>query len=278
MMSIQTKPIVNESPHPVRLKKNSIIADITALKEVDCNKICTEAEDNSHLKKPAIFSTSEVNKSYTDQVVIDPDNQLAKIWKERFKKTCERFSDVINPNPGRYNNHYGDVDCTIDFCSTPPPSIKARLPNYSSEKLKLMAEQMDKMEEMGVLAKPENVGVVPAFVVPSLLVPKPEKGEWRVVSDFTPLNIHIRKFETIAPGIEEAKRTIAKYKYNIEMDLSNYFWQGGMRKEDIQYLATPHPFKGLRVYTVEPQGLRNASEHSYEKLTRIMVISDKLTG
>ena len=42
-----------------------------------------------------------------------------------------------------------------------------------------------------------------------------------------------------------------------------------MKKNDIKYLATPHPFKGLRVYTVEPQGLRNASEHSYEKLARI---------
>ena len=31
------------------------------------------------------------------------------------------------------------------------------------------------------------------------------------------------------------------------MDLSNYFWQRGMRKEDIQYLATPHPYKWLRV-------------------------------
>ena len=89
------------------------------------------------------------------------------------------------------------------------------------------------------------------------------------MSDFTPLNIHIRKFQTISPGIEEAKRVIAKYKYNIEMDLSNYFWQTGMKKKDIQYLATPHPYKGLRVYTVEPQGLRNASEHSYEKVARI---------
>ena len=131
-----------------------------------------------------------------------------------------------------------------------------------------MAELMDKMETMGVLVKPEDAGVVPTFVVPSLLIPKADK-EWRLVSDFTPLNIHIRKFETVSPGIEEAKRTLAKFKYNIEMDLSNYFWQGGMRKEDIQYLGTPHPFKGLRVYTVEPQGLRNASEHSYEKLTRI---------
>ena len=96
---------------------------------------------------------SEATKSYTDQVVIDPDNQMPIEFKKSFRRTCEDFRDVINPNPGRYNNSYGDVDCSIDFCSTPPPSVRARLPNYSNEKLKLMAEQMDKMEAMGVLAK-----------------------------------------------------------------------------------------------------------------------------
>ena len=62
---------------------------------------------------------------------------------------------------------------------------------------------MDKMESMGVLDKPEDVGVSPSFVVSSLLVPKADKDEWRLVSDFTPLNNHIKKFETVAPGIEE---------------------------------------------------------------------------
>ena len=42
--SNKTIRIVNESPNPVRLKKNSTIADITALREVDCNKICTEMQ------------------------------------------------------------------------------------------------------------------------------------------------------------------------------------------------------------------------------------------
>ena len=97
-------------------------------------------------------------------------------------------------------------------------------------------------------------------------MPKPEKDEWRLVSDFTPLNIHIRKLQNVAPTIQDAKKVLAKYKYNIECDLSHYFFQGGMKKENIQYLATPHPYKGLRVYCVEPQGLRNASEHAYERL------------
>ena len=53
------------------------------------------------------------------------------------------------------------------------------------------------------------------------------------------------------------------------MDFSNYFWQGGMPVEDLQYLATPHPFGGLRVYTCEPHGIRNASEHGFERLARV---------
>ena len=129
-----------------------------------------------------------------------------------------------------------------------------------------MGDKMDKLEEWGVMAKPEDVGIVPEFVLPSMLVPKPEDGEWRLVTDFTPLNIHIKKLETTAPTINEAKRKLAKFKYHIQMDLSNYFYQGGMKIEDCQYLATPHPFKGLRVYICEPQGLKNASEHAYERL------------
>ena len=46
-------------------------------------------------------------------------------------------------------------------------------------------------------------------------------------------------------------------------------YQCGLQKGDIRYLGTVHPFKGLRVYTVDPQGLKGASERSYEKLLRI---------
>ena len=84
--------------------------------------------------------------------------------KEDFKKVCDDFTDVINPNPGRYNNCYGDVDCTIDFCSSPPPSVKARILNYSDEKLKIMGDVMDKMESMGVLATPERLELSPALL------------------------------------------------------------------------------------------------------------------
>ena len=42
-----------------------------------------------------------------------------------------------------------------------------------------------------------------------------------------------------------------------------------MQLTDIKYLGTIHPYKGLRIYTCDPQGLKGASERCYEKLARI---------
>ena len=93
------------------------------------------------------------------------------------------------------------ISLTLTRADTMVIPARARLPNYSTDKLKIMGELMDNLEEMGVLAKPEEVGVVPVFVVHSLLMPKPGKGEWRLVSEFTLLNIHIRKLQNVAPTI-----------------------------------------------------------------------------
>ena len=265
--------ITNKSCMPILLTKNVGFADIVRVVDVSSEehklkvqKILKQSQEKMHLQQPKNLQTS---RSYVEDVQIDPDKQLSTDWRMKFRNLCMEYSDIINPSPGRYNGFYGEIDNSIDFLTTPPPSVKARLPHYSTDKLKIMAKLMDDLENMGVLSKPEDVGVSPSFVVPSLLMPKPEKGEWRLVSDFTPLNIHIRKYQNVSPTIQEAKKLLAKYRYNIECDLSHYFFQGGMKKEDIQYLATPHPYKGLRVYCVEPQGLRNASEHAYERLARI---------
>ena len=269
-----TISIMNETNIPICISKNEHFADIRTCKKVDVEPLKpTQVRkvydigntDVSHL----IPAQSLKQESFISEVNIDPDNQLSPEWKHKFKETCLEFSDIINPRPGKYNGFYGRVDNSINFASVPPPTVRAHLPNYSADMLKILGDKMDKLEEWGVLVKPEDIGVVPEFVVPSMLMPKPEKGEWRLVTDFTPLNIHIKKLETIAPTIQEAKNKLAKYNYHIQLDLSNYFYQGGMRVEDCQYLATPHPFKGLRLYVCEPQGLRNASEHAYERLARV---------
>ena len=182
--------IKNTTSSPVIIRKKSIFADVVAIKEVTeesnhiIRKIITESNDPSRFKRPEILHKKE---NYIDEISIDPDNQLSSEWRSKFKNLCTQFMDTISPFAGRYNGSYGDIDNSIDFVSTPPPSTKARLPHYSTEKLKIMAKLMDELEDMGVLATPEDAGVTQAFVVPSLLMPKPEKGTWRLVSDFTPL-------------------------------------------------------------------------------------------
>ena len=194
---------------------------------------------------------------------------MPTLWKKRFLDLCAQFSEIITPQPGRYNGVFGRVNTDIHFASKPPSNLKTHLPKYSSEMLNTLAEKMDTLETWSVLRKPDEVGIFPEFVVPSMLTPKPEKGQFRLVTDFTSLNKDIKKLPTVSPSIQEAKDKIANFKHHVFLDLSNYYYQGGIKIQDSQFLATVHPFKGLLVYTVEPQGLLNSGEHAYERLARI---------
>ena len=149
------------------------------------------------------------------KVSVDPDGLMPNVWKSRFKSLCKDFSDIITPNPGKYNGIYGHVSTDINFASIPPSNTKSYLPKYSHEMMKLLADKMDKLEQWGVLVRPEELGIVPEFVVPSMLTPKPEPGEFRLVTDFSALNQHIRKLPAVSPNINEAKKKLAKFKYHV---------------------------------------------------------------
>ena len=229
-------------------------------------KVSACAMDPVSLQFPSNWDYTE---DFTQDVSVDPDNRMSPSWKQKFQHLVVSFTDIINYRPGRYNGSYGYVDNTIDFSSPPPPTSKIHMPNYSEEMLHLLAEKMDELEKWNILVTPDSVGVTPVYVSPSLLVPK-DDGKWRVVTNFTGLNNYIRKAPALSPTIEEVKLSLAKFKYIASLDLSHYYFQNGMSRHDMQFLATHHPFKGIRMYAVEPQGLKNASEHSYERLARII--------
>ena len=220
------------------------------------------------------------NENYIHEISLDPNNQMSVSWKRKFLNLCHTFSDIITPQPGKYNGAYGRVNTDINFVTKPPTNLKTYLPKYTTEMMKTLGQKMDTLETWGVLRKPEDLGIIPEFVVPSMLTPKPEPGQFRLVTDFTSLNKYIKKLPAISPSIQEAKEKIAKFKYHTFLDLSNYYYQGGVSIEASQYLTTVHPFKGLMSYTVEPQGLLNSGEHAYERLARIygdMCAEEKLT-
>ena len=103
------------------MKKNKTFADVVKTKiyepelaRMSVNKILTQTEDNSRFIRPK-FLRKKTN--YVDEVVINLDDQLSKEWKTKFKNLCLEFTDTIDPSPGRYNGHFGDIDNLIDFLS-----------------------------------------------------------------------------------------------------------------------------------------------------------------
>ena len=159
--------ITNETMMPVKLSRLEHFADIIECVDVSTDEITCGAnvhkiydlqrDDLSHLLPPKYEETNP--KNHLKEVSVDPDNALSPEWKTKFKYICEEFSHIINPKPGRYNGFYGRVDNSINFSSTPPPSVRARLPKYSYEMRKILGDKMDKLEEWGVLVKPEDIGV-----------------------------------------------------------------------------------------------------------------------
>lgn len=202
------------------------------------------------------------------KIQLDPHHILSEEWKLIFKNIVESYNDIITDVPGRYNGHFGKINCSLTLTGILPPSVKPRLPSYSQEKLVIMANIMDDMEQWGVLAKPEDLGIIPTHVHPCILVPK-DGGKFRLVTDFRNIQNNILQLPTIMPTTAEAMSALASADYHIELDFSNYYWQNSIPREDSEKLAICHPFGGLRVYTVTPQGLRNSAEYGSEILARI---------
>ena len=215
------------------------------------------------------FADTSGKTSHLGEIQLDPDNQLSEAWRTKFRQLMEDYDEIVDPAPGKYNGKFGEVTTKINFAATPPPTDKVYIPNYSKDMMEQLATKMDSLIRWGVLARAESLGITVEHVSPCMLVPKGDGDGFRLVTDFSRLNTFIGKYPSVNPTIQDAKDAIAKKKFAAHLDLSNYFYQGGMRKEDAQYLGVVHPFQGLFVYVCEPQGLKNASEHAYERLAVI---------
>ena len=217
-----------------------------------------------------IYPHNSVNndQKVLEKVVLDPDNRLSQDYRVIFSNIIESYADIITERPGRYNGAFGQVTCSLTLTGTPPPSTRPRVPNYSQDKLDILAGIMQQMEDWGVLVKPETIGVVPTHIHPCILVPK-ENDKFRLVTDFRSIQGHIQQLPTVMPTTSDAMTALSASDYHIELDFSNFYWQNSIPREDSEKLAVYHPYGGLRVYTVCPQGLRNSAEWGSEILARI---------
>ena len=262
--------LVNTSDQVVRVKKHQHVGEVRLCRSErpETSKVNKIEEVPQCQFKYENFG-KEPETSPEPEIDLDPGKTMPMEEKKKFRDITNKFSEVFTKSPGKYNGSFGRVNNTINFASRPPPNKRVYQPQYSEEMKRKQAELMDKLYDFGVLRTPEEIGVSVEVVSPSLIVAKSEPGEYRLVTDFSNINVHIKKCPAVSPIISEAKVMLARKKHFIHVDLSNYFFQSGMTRESCQWLGTVHPYRGTMVYVVEPQGLRNASEHGYEILARV---------
>ena len=271
----ETVKIKNISLSPINLRRHDQVADIhgTEWAENDSseegNPSVNLVHQHSLDKFKFLPKAKKVEPADIDRVKIDPQHQLDPKVRQQFKKVTKQFEHIFTSTPGRYTGAWGDVDTTLQFSQPPVQTRKVAVPNYSHEMKQKMATKMDELIEAGVLMTPEEVGISVEFVSPSMLVPKTEADSWRLVTDFTQINRFIKRFTSTNPTIDEARKDLSRKKLFAEIDLSNYFFQGGLNRKDCAWLGVQHPYKGIFVYTASPQGLKNSSEFSYDRLGRV---------
>ena len=261
--------VKNVSGTPVTIKRGQVFGDLRSAIPTSLRALVDWSKDTLRFRDTKLVHETMDQATLLSSVRIDPDNVLKPAQRKAFEDLILKFREVFNKQPGQYNGCFGEVNNSISFTEIPPPNGKIYSPQYSEAMKVKLGEKMDALEKDGVLCCPEEIGISVEFVNPSLLVPKQEAGDYRFVTDFGALNQIIRKSPSASPSIPEAKRALASKPYHVHLDLSQYFYQAGVRAEDAQYLGVIHPFKGLRVYTKKPMGLKNASEDAYELLARL---------
>ena len=114
---------------------------------------------------------SDITSSYFGAKV-DPQNQLHLQQREQFKDINKTYQNVFKENFQEYNSRSGNIKFDVNFEPALPPLTKRRLPVYDSDNLRLL----------GVLAKPEDLGVTVVHTSLFFLVKKPKGGHRPVTS------------------------------------------------------------------------------------------------
>ena len=84
-----------------------------------------------------------------------------------------------------YNGSMGLFGATVNMGAIQPPPLQrnGRVPQYACNKLLELHRKFDELENQGVFARPESLGITAEYLNPSFLVKK-TSGGFRLVTAF----------------------------------------------------------------------------------------------
>ena len=282
--------LVNDSPHPVKVKKNEQVAQLrlSVIDNTETKPLATPEEtfaDKFH--SPLLPATPFTPKSVKDILSEVNLSTLSPAARKPFEDTISAFPEVFQTDLPGYNNHFGPVYASIEFGSRArPPPHKTRVPSYGSHGLKLFNQKAMAMVDKGVLIDPYKLGVQPSLILDAWVVKKPAfaKLPWeecqekhvRLVTGFDPLNKYLKQIPPKASNPMSVYTSLAGWKYLGELDFTDMYWQLHMRlttnldRKQLQYLCI-RTACGTLAYARAPIGLLGMDAVQEE-------LTDKLLG
>ena len=252
--------IPNDSDVPITIKKNEHFAQISKVYEPETS--IRESVDS----KPKIHLESNTNQH---KILVNVDKIIPDSIAEKFMMVNEKYKQVFKSSFNGYNGNAGSIAVKVNMGSVEPPQRKGKLPQYSRNKLEELQQKFDELENMGVFAKPEDVGVTVEYLNPSFLVSKSDKSK-RLVTAFTEVGKYTKPQPSLLPDVDSTLREIGKWKYLIKTDLTKAYYQIPLAKESMKYCGVVTPFRGVRVYVRGCMGLPGSETALEELMTRVL--------
>ena len=216
-----------------------------------------------------IRSVTDKSSLFSDKVSLDPDNILPVGTRRAFKDLHTEFDEVFNPVFPGYNGAVGPFEAVVNMGPVQPPQRKGRLPLYSRDSLVDLQSKFDALEEIGVFARPEDVGVSVEYLNPSFLVKKPSGG-FRLVTAFAEVGRYAKPQPSLMPDVDSTLRKIGQWHHIVATDLTNAFYQIPLSKTSMKYCGVATPFRGVRVYTRSAMGMPGSETALEELMCRVL--------
>ena len=150
---------------------------------MDDGTVTSQSDPYFPTSKVNIVETVSNSVIHSESVSVDPDNVLSDEYKSKFRTLLEEYDKVFNPKFRGYNGAVGPFEAKVNMGPVQPPQRKGRVPQYSRQQLTELQHKFDELEDIGVLKRPEDIGVCVKYVNPSFLVKK-SNGGFRLVTVF----------------------------------------------------------------------------------------------
>ena len=235
---------------------------------------------------------SKLNQDERKQILqtIHIEDDLDKKVKEKLNSIHSENIQVFDGNLSNgYNGLSGNHDVNFNFKNNIPPPIHfGCVPCYNKrEDDVLMQAMIDRLESQNIVAKANEIDIIPKFASPCMLVPKnsarllskdtynampiKEKLKYkRFVLCQNKLNEYVEKIPHKYNTLDDTIAIVGGHEYVITTDLTDSFWQRPIVKEKLPYFAFHSPFRGTYIFLRSSQGFLNQSEGLEQLITSVL--------